>query len=305
MRCHICGDSKKSRTKARGWLLEKDGNLNYYCHNCGASMGFGWFIKSLDPNLYTQYLADRKFQSMDNSAVIPNPIVQEPPKFNHNPLKAIKKISSLRFTHPAKQYVEDRLIPSHQHYRLYYATRFNAWTNSMIPKKLDDSNDEPRLVIPFFDKDGKLFGYTGRSFDPNANIRYITIILDKSKPKIFGLDKVDFTKPYFVTEGALDSLFLDNAVAMAGSATSGEGLEHIENATFVWDNEPRNKDIVKLMEKAVEAGRRVCFWPATPGKDINEMVLNRWTPKQVQETIEMNSSAGLTAKLSLTMWRKV
>ena len=34
-RCPYCGDSQKSRTKARGYVFRKKNDLFYKCHNCG------------------------------------------------------------------------------------------------------------------------------------------------------------------------------------------------------------------------------------------------------------------------------
>ena len=64
---------------------------------------------------------------------------------------------------------------------------------------------------------------SARLFDPDG-LRYITIMFEEV-PKIFGLDTVNFQEKYYVVEGALDSMFLSNAVAMAGA--DGLSLIHI------------------------------------------------------------------------------
>jgi transcription elongation factor Elf1 len=308
-RCPLCGDSQVSKTKARGWLLEdpRSQSFRYYCHNCHSGKTFRGFLKEVDPSTYNDYVASKyldKVSSANTSTETPdNEFKTVEPKFNKSdPLKKIKKISQLKADHPVKQYIDKRQIPTNQHYRLFYAPKFMTWVNELIPNKFANINkDEPRLVIPFIDSKGKLFGFAGRGFNPNG-LRYISIMLEE-RPKIFGLDKVDFTKKYFVVEGAIDSFFLSNAVAMAGADGNTDGLEHLENATFVFDNEPRNAEVHKMMEKIIRKKLSICIWPSwIEQKDINEMHLAGI--KDIEKIIKEHTFTGLEASLKLTTWRK-
>jgi transcription elongation factor Elf1 len=303
-RCPVCGDSQKSRSKARGWLLEKDNTFHFYCHNCGVSQSFSYFLKNVDSLAYNDYVTEKFVKNVvrDEKTVLETTKFEKP-VFNIDPLKQLKKISQLPVDHPLKKYVIKRGIPSHHHYRMYFAPKFKTWINSIIPNKFEKvGKDEPRLVIPFLDKEGKVFGVSARGFDPNG-IRYITIMF-KEVSKIFGLDTVDFEKTYFVVEGAIDSLFLSNSVAMAGADGNVDGLNRVDNAIFVFDAEPRNKEIHKRIERLIRAGHRVCIWPSNvPGKDINEMFLNGLN--NVEDVIKKNTYKGLEASLKLAAWRKV
>lgn len=303
-RCPICGDSQKSRSKARGWLLERDSEFYYYCHNCGASQSFSYFLKGQDPMLYNDYIAEKFMKNGSTANTRPKLETTkfEAPKFEKNPLKKIKKVSQLQWNHPVKAYIEKRRIPARQHYRLYYTPKFKGWINSIVPDKFEKvGKDEPRLVIPFLDDKKRVFGVSARGFDPNG-IRYITIMFD-DRPKIFGLDTVDFNRQYYVVEGAIDSMFLSNAVAMNGAEGNTSSLKCTQNAVFVFDNEPRNKEIHKRMEKVIDKGYQICIWPpGLPGKDINEMVCNDY--QNVQGTIRDNVYQGLAAKLKFTEWRR-
>lgn len=303
-RCPICGDSQKSRSKARGWLLERDNKFSYYCHNCGASQGFNYFLKTVDPLLYNDYITE-KFVANTTVAFTDKPeqFKTQAPKFNGNPLKKLKKVSQLQPDHPIKKYIQKRQIPTHHHYRLYFAPKFKTWINEIIPNKFENvGKDEPRLVIPFVDEKNNCFGVSARGFDPNG-IRYITIMFEE-RPKIFGLDKVNFNEPYYIVEGAIDSMFLENAVAMAGAEGNTHGVQNSENAVFVFDAEPRNKEIHKRMERVIKAGHKICIWPSdVPGKDINEMILNGM--HDVEKVIENSTYKGLQAELKFAAWRKV
>lgn len=305
-RCPICGDSKHSMKKARGWITEipKTGHLHYKCFNCGTSLSFISFAKQMDPNLYKDYVTERYVGKAREEVSIDEKVKTETPKFDKNPLKNIKKISQLKYDHPVKKYIESRKIPSKEHYRMYYASKFMKWINSIIPGKFEDyllKKDEPRLVIPLIDKTGQIFGVSARAFSDNS-LRYITIMFDDS-PKIFGLDKVDFSKPYFVTEGSIDAMFLNNCVAMVGADANLEGLEQLDNAIFVHDFEPRNKEICDRMENLLNRGFHVCIWPLNvKGKDVNDMYLNGI--KNVEDIIKKNTYSGLMGQLKLKEWRK-
>jgi hypothetical protein len=171
----------------------------------------------------------------------------------------------------------------------------------------DEDKDEPRLIIPFIDKDGKLFGFQGRSFVPNAFLRYITIMFDDDYPKIFGLDQVDTTKKYYVLEGPIDSIFVKNSIAMAGSALDYRRLDNPENAVFVFDNEPRKPETVAKMQKAIEAGFKVAIWsPKITFKDVNDMIKKGgMSASRVTWEMDRRTFSGLQAKLELAEWKKV
>lgn len=308
-RCPICGDSEKDKRKTRGYVFQRGGKLRYFCHNCGASMRFQYLIKTIDPTLYLEYVKEKIKEN--NQANETHQFVQKmkPPVFvKETQLNELIKVSKLKPEHPVKQWVDGRMIPSNSHYKLFYCKKFASWVNSMIPEKFNDKvENEPRLIIPFLDENKKLFGFQGRSFKKNG-LRYITIMLDESKPKIFGLDAVDRSKDIYLVEGPIDSLFLPNAIASAGSdLVSQLQLTDLpkENIVVIYDNEPRNKEIVSKIEKAIEAGYRLCIWPTNiEHKDINDMVLAGYTPEQVKEIIDACTYSGPTAKLHFAIWRK-
>lgn len=309
-RCPLCGDSSKSSTKARGWIFEKSNKFLFYCHNCSASMLFGNFIKQIDPVLYIEYQREKFIENnVTNPSIESKPDITKisVPKFlsNNSPLKALKKISSLPVDHVFKKYVMTRKIPSHHHYRLFYCDKFKAWVNTFVPDKFTDlSKDGPRLIIPLIDREKKFFGCQGRSLN-DRDIRYITILQDESKPKVFGLDTCNVSKSFYVFEGPIDSLFIENSIAMCGSDLSQTLDVNKELATVVFDNEPRSKQIVDKIEKYIKNNYRVCLWPkSVNGKDVNEMILNGHEPEELKILIDKNTFHGLQAKLNLQMWRK-
>ena len=307
--CPYCGDSQKNKFKARGYLFNKKGSYHYYCHNCGASKNFEMFLRDQASELHKQYSLEKlqEVGGLKNSKEIDiTPAVQSTsfPEYKRSgsPLRKLKKISQLEWDHPAKQYILQRKIPNPYHTKLYYAPAFYKWTNTLIPGKFkENQKDEPRLIIPFIDKNNKFFGYQGRSFK-NSSLRYITIMLDESKPKCFGLETLKYGKTVYVTEGPLDSCFIDNCVAMAGSDISADLGDDV---VMVYDNEPRSVEIVKKIEKAIAKQQKVVVWPSTLNyKDINDMVMGGLTKADVQLMIHQNTYSGLQANMALMNWRK-
>lgn len=310
-RCPICGDSKTNKYKTRGTIVLKSTGSFFYCHNCNASKRFGDFLKIIDSLMFNDYLKEllNEKYSVDKTKVSEDLDFQTKNEFKRSDdkLAALRKVSQLAHDHPVKQYVNNRLIPASEHHRLYYTPKFKAWVNSIIPKKFDNlDHDEPRLIIPFLDENGVFYGFQGRSFRKKTNLRYITIMLDEEKPKVFGLDSVDMTKPLRVVEGPIDSLFVNNCIASAGGKIQAEMAKlkvDPGNTTIIYDNEPRNSDVCLNIEQAIEQGYKVLIWPSdVHEKDVNDMILNR---RNIDDTyINAHTYSSLRAKLELQKWRK-
>ncbi len=300
-RCPYCGDSQKSSTKARGFIFRKELNLIYKCHNCGVGASFSNLLKHIDPKIYNDYIMERYKK---NEPELPDIGKFTQPKFmkGPSPLKSLKKISSLSHDHPVKKFVMNRQIPSTVHFELFFAPKFYTWVNTVVPNKFASLNgDHPRLVIPFFDENSKMFAFQGRAFG-NEIPKYITITLDPDKDKIYGLNRLDSTKPIQVTEGPIDSMFLDNCVAVGGADFS---RLPVENTTIIFDNERRNVEILKQIEKTIYMGYNVVLWPDDlKEKDINDMILSGLTKEEVQTIINNNSYQGNMAKIKFTQWRR-
>jgi transcription elongation factor Elf1 len=299
-RCPYCGDSKKHQNKTRGYLFKVKNDFVFKCHNCGVGRTFTNFLKDNCAHLHNQYVMERYREGLTGkNTQTKNPDFNfKKPEFQKRKTGIdLEKISELNITHPARVYLEERKIKDLDYF--YYCPKFKEWTNSQRQVFPNLKQDGPRIIIPLRDKDGNMFGYQGRSMAPKAKIRYITIMLDDSKTKIFGMDRVDEDKPIYVTEGPFDSMFLSNSIAMCGSDVNINN----KNLVYVFDNEPRNKEIVSKYDKAIDDGERIVIWPQTiVEKDINDMVL---AGHDVQSVVESNTYQGLEAKLKFTTWKKV
>ncbi len=293
-RCFICGDSKKNRSKARGYFYQVKNNTNYKCHNCGINISLNNLLKQLDPLLYKEYSVEK----YKNGHTGKNFVVEEP-KFNFETPRFNAKIDLPKATENriAKQYLENRKLNP---VKYYYAENFKQWVNSIKHTFDDVRYDEPRIIIPLF-YSKELVGFQGRALNPKS-VKYITIMLDDEAPKIYGLDDIEKSKPVYITEGPFDSTFIRNAVALCG-ADGNLDKWGIRNRVWVYDNEPRNAEIHRRILRCIENDERVVIWPESiREKDINLMVL---AGQNVQDVVESNTYSGLEAKLKYTIWKKV
>lgn len=326
-RCPLCGDSTTNKSKARGYIYFKNNHYIYHCHNCEETMSVNKFIKFVDPILYNEYVKESLTEQGNHkpSDAADFAMKMKPPVFrkDNSPLASLKKVSQLSANHFAHQYVVSRKIPTPYHAKLFFCPKFKSWVNSFIPNKFEDiTYDEPRLIIPFINKDGVMIGLQGRSFKPDDKLRYITIMVDEAQPRFYGLDAVDLSDKVYVFEGPIDSMFVKNSIASAGGDIIRElGILSVDKAPFtiVYDNEPRNPHTIKKIARAIRSGYDVCIWsPSITHKDINDMVLAKVGDKElvpterierigneIRRTIDTCTSAGLEAELNLTNWKKV
>jgi hypothetical protein len=189
-----------------------------------------------------------------------------------------------------------RLDPS----RFYYAEKFKNFANSLKPTFESTKHEEERIVIPLFYNDN-LVGFQGRSLG-ESKVKYITVMLDDDAPKIYGLDTIDTNERVYITEGPFDSTFIRNAIAMCG-ADAVLGDWGIDDCCWIYDNEPRNREIVNRIGRTIDKGDSVVIWPShIEEKDINDMVMNG---HDVQKLVESNTYSGLEAQLKFATWKKV
>mgnify|MGYP003565247853 CR=1 FL=1 len=312
-RCPFCGDSQKDKTKARGYIFQKESNLIYKCHNCNVSTDLSKIVKHINPEMYKQYSLE-KFGARNSKRNIEENGIKykkvdvekfsKPSLDRDNPLTQLKKISQLGTDHPAKKYVINRKIPPYLHGELFYAPKFYKWVNECVPNKFPNiTKDEPRLVIPFIDEKNCLIGFQGRAFG-KSKLKYITIMLKEDAPKIYGLHRINMKKPIIVVEGPIDSMFLNNAIAMGGADVAR--FSPVGGMIYCYDNEPRSQEIVKRIEKKIDEGNSVVIFPnGIKEKDINDMILGGKSRKEIQAIISNNTFKGLSAKAKLSEWRKI
>jgi hypothetical protein len=307
-RCPLCGDSQKNKLKSRGYVYRKKNDYFYMCHNCGASTTFYNFLKQVDETLVKEYQLERYKNGETGNNNYPKPefeeYKQETPKFKKS--LELPSLDSLPEAHFAKKYVHQRKIPETFYSQLYFAEDFATFIQSLGIEKDGLHKEDKRLVIPFYDQEKNLIAIQGRSL-AESKLRYITLKLHDDNKKIFGLDRVDTEKIIYVLEGPIDSMFLENAVATADSnLESVTDVLDKSKVVLVFDNEPRNKEIVAKMEHAIDNHFNVVVWPEMiEEKDINDMILSGFSPDEIQDFISKNTFVNLRAKIEFMNWKKI
>jgi len=319
VRCPLCGDSQKQKTKMRGYIHRSKrhpNQLEYSCHNCSTCIKLGTLLKQIAPQLYKEYQLESVKES--RSARIrsrPTPSIEGPiapvrfGKLEPEIYQSAERIDKLPHNHHCRMYVEGRLIPKEFWSKLYYTEHYRDFLDELLPGHDKPVLNDARLVIPYYDAYGAIIAVTGRALQTSDRLlRYITIRTTPSTIKlIYGLDRVDQNKTVYIVEGPLDSLFLSNAVASGDSH-----LIHVAKqlsaakVILVYDNEPRNKENVYQLEQAIKEGYDVVIWPEhVKEKDINSMVLAGLRPSEVQKIIDTNVWSGLRARTHLAFWKKI
>lgn len=313
-RCPYCGDSKKNRLKARGYVYRKSNDYFFVCHNCGVSTTFAKFIEHVDGSSYKQYVLERYMNGETGNHNYKKPTV-EPlrssafERFSKSTPKLSNftnhSVANLPQSHYARTYIENRKIPEKRWGEIFFVENFKEFLDQEFPEhgKEDIPNDD-RIVLFYTNESGEITNVAGRALS-NTKIRYVTVKIAEEK-KVFGLHRLRKQETVYVVEGQFDSFFLDNSVASGDSNLSGmaEFLKDLD-VVLVYDNEPRNKDLVRQINGSIEKGYKVCLFPETvEGKDINEMVQKGLTSEQIRSIIDDNTFSGLTAKLKFTQWKR-
>lgn len=312
--CPICGDSKKNLTKARGYVFQKGNDLFYKCHNCNAGTNIAGLIKVLDDSLYKEYILERYKSGQSNNHSTANAILQiTTPRFDKVERQKVFEYAEwcdkLPAGHFCLEYLERRLIPKEYYKSLLFTNKYRQFVNTLVPDNDKEIIDDARLIIPFYDENDEMIAVSGRALETSDHtLRYVTVRTNKNQNKlIYGMDRVDLTKTVYVCEGPIDSLFIENCIA-SGDANLSLVAKNIstENIVLIFDNEPRNKEIVKMMQTAINMNLSVVIWPNNIfEKDINAMIMAGKHQDELLKIISSNTAKGLRAQMKFNMWKKV
>ena len=312
-RCPLCGDSKKNKSKMRGYIYRKGNDLFFKCHNCGAGTSLGNLIKQLDAGLYKEYVMERYKAGESGNNSFKQVTTIAPPRFDKLDTdityQNAERCDKLPDNHFCIQYLKNRRIPQDYYKLLYYTDNYKQFVSEVYPQVDKEITADKRLVIPFYDQYNSLIALSGRALEvSDYKLRYVTLRTNENEDKlIYGLDRVNTNETVRIVEGPIDSLFLQNCVA-AGDANLSLVAKSISSGkkVLIFDNEPRNKDIVRMMQDAIKLGHDIVIWPDTiEQKDINEMIMAGRTKDEIESIISSNTFSGLQAQTKFVFWKKV
>jgi hypothetical protein len=140
---------------------------------------------------------------------------------------------------------------------------------------LKDNVHKNRLVIPFYNNN-RIVCYQTRSLTDKQFPKYLTKFGEK---EVFGISNVNSEIPYiFVFEGPIDSMFVQNGVAIASLAATEHQTKQLASfigyeMIYVFDNDKNNSHTSSKIEKYIKEGKRVFIWPKefAAFKDFNEV----------------------------------
>ena len=312
--CQLCGDSKKNVLKARGYVYKKGNNLFYSCKNCGVGTSVGKLLEQVDGSLYKEYILERYKAGESGTSNYTKPTFNVPsPRFDkldkQKQFEHAEFCSDLPSGHFCLDYLKNRQIPKDFYSQLLFTSHYKQFIDVLVPNHGKKLVDDARLIIPFYDVYNNLIAVSGRALETNdKTLRYITIRTTDSEDKlVFGMDRISVHEPVRIVEGPIDSLFVKNCVA-SGDSSLTTVADNISagKKVLIFDNEPRNKEIVKLMQDSIKSNHNIVIWPNTiQAKDVNEMVMSGISVDEIEAIISSNTFSGLEAQTKFVFWKKV
>ena len=322
--CPVCYADGKSEPKSMVVIESVRADcIVLYCHRAscpsralsktGGGIRLATYLRHFQPDVYENYRAALQAEARGIApkppAAVPAPPVSSERHSAADPETLLAFIRSelpsafsLAEDHPARLYVERRRLPERHRDLLLWDDAFNH-----TAFLLDGQDRRPgaRLVIPYLDVTGKkLTAILGRSIQPDVQPKYLAAKVDPDSSLIFGLDRVDPDQRVLVLEGPLDSLFLDNAAAVTGTAlTKAAEFLPKEQLVLVYDNQAK---IADHMIRAAQDGFRVAVWWFQGGegkKDINDLVMAGNDPEKLAALLVENSFTGTEAIRRIWRWR--
>ena len=328
-RCPYCGDSQKNKLKARGYVYRKSNDYFFICHNCGKSTTFAKFLEYIDGTTYKQYILERystgetgygsNIKKPDFEQLKGNAHARFQSSLNNSRGDSAESeklertwrafahynINNLPEEHYARAYIKNRKIPANFWNEILFVPKFKDFLDEEFPEhSKDEVPNDDRVVLLYTNEKGEITNIAGRALS-DTKIRYVTVKVSDEK-KVFGLHRVQKENRIYIVEGQFDSFFLPNSVASGDSNLGGVAAIFPElDTVLVYDNEPRNRDIVKQIEKSIDKGYRVCLFPeSVKGKDVNDMIQDGLTSEEITSIIDSNTVNGLEAKLKFTHWKR-
>lgn len=310
--CPICGDSTKNKTKARGYVFRRKEDLFYRCHNCQIGLSLGNLLKSQDTNIYKEYVLERyrKGETGRGKSETPKFDIINPTKFGNVKqfiFETASSLDELPENHFCMDYVRNRKIPQFIYKKMFFTENFQKTCEEFSPNHGKDIQADTRLVIGYFDEYNDMYAISGRALGGNSELKYVSLRKDQNDKRrlIYGRERLDLNKRVYIVEGPIDSLFIPNCIAAGSTALLDTSKEiDAEDKVLIYDNQPRNKEVVNLISKAIKKNEKVFIWPDwIEQKDINEFVMEN-DDKNIKEIIDENTYTGLAAECKFVFWKK-
>lgn len=274
--CPICHEGSNWDTKQRLYYYIQDDFL--YCYNCARSWNPYWWVKEVSGMSHKELKDDIKEYTGDSDYILQ--WEQEASKewtlpdlpgecVNLRDAMQLKFYRKLPIVQKALDYCKSR--------RLFDAIN----TPKTFYVCLNDKYHKNRLIIPFY-KNNRIICYTSRKILDDNTAKYL---LKFNSPKtIFNIDKIKTEIPYiFLFEGQIDSMFVQNGVAVSGLTLTQQQEQELSQFPFhekIWvlDNlKFEKKEVINKIISKLRAGERLFFYENefAPFKDLNDFCVEK------------------------------
>lgn len=302
-RCPYCGDSKKNQKAMRGYFYESKGDLKYKCHNCSIGKSFKYVLKDFNYDLYKEYNFEL-FRKEEPPIFKEEKKVQPVIKDDYETLldKILDRLDKLSDDHEAVKYCLDRGIPKSVFKKIYYIDNIRNISTLNDKYKEALNYNESRIFLPLYNAQGKFTGGCMRAIKESKK-RYIVVKVREEDDYLFGINDIDPSKTVYVVEGPIDSLFLENAIAVSGISFNKIKNLPYNDIVYVIDNQPYNKEVCKVIKNLIEKEKKVVIWPTNDDTkvDINDLVKKG---VDVMKMIKENTFQGIIAEMKFSQWKR-
>lgn len=234
----------------------------YYCHNCNVSMPVEKWIKDYFPSNYKMYI--QEVLSYDNRI-----IEKEKPVENKSEIKKIEKHNTKFF------------VPILKGQGILFEKSISLCKKRKIPESIwkkffvaVGGSFKNRMIIPFFDDKENIYFYQGRALYSWLDPKYLSRKGNELNA-VYNYYLVNNAKPIICVEGPIDSMFINNSIAVSGLRVNDVSLH---GKYFLLDNDKAGKaKSIKLLKN----GECVFLWKKylkdlglyKNPKDINDLIL--------------------------------
>ena len=277
--CPMCREGSSWLKKKRFYFIPE--NNNVFCHNCGYSKTpLQWISEIAGISISDIFLESKQSYSFSFQE-------EEKPKFivDTLPKDCINLYDKYQLDYYKNNNILNKVLKFVENRRLFNAVnRPKALYLSLV-----DKVHKNRLIIPFYDTEGKIVYYQTRTVleaDELCKPRYLSKI--NSDKTIFNIDKVDPDyDTIFIFEGPINSCFVKNGVAIGGIQENSYQLftvkqqEQIDKFPFhkkIWvlDSQIKDSAAAKKTQNLLELHESVFIWPKELGnicKDFNDITM--------------------------------
>lgn len=313
--CPICREGKSWGKKRRLFYVTTDNFM--HCHNCGwHSSPMNWIVEVSNMTVSEVYKEAEDYDLIpdDVSDINLNDVIKN--LFNSSlPEDSINLFDEGQISYykanpvvqTALNYIKKRKLD----------TAVNRPNGLYV--SLKDKTHKNRLIIPFYDANGKIIFYQSRTIIENRKFnlpKYLGKV--NSDRSLFNINKIkEDIDQIFIIEGPIDAFFVENGVAVAGINESSDNLfTALQNQQILrfpfheriiaLDSQWQDSASLKKTRVLLEKGHKVFIWPKKFGekfKDFNDMCINLNIEKVPNKFITDNSYKGLEGLVNLSQIR--